>query len=139
MTGSTRFPFLDADPAQPGASLMPLLPLVLTHGERELGVSALLDTGAAVNVLPYSIGAQLGFIWEQQRTAIVLSGNLARIPARGVVVQASVGSFAAVRLAFAWTHDQVRLLLGQANFFMEYDVCFYRSQQEFEVRPTAKP
>jgi len=27
------------------------------------------------------------------------------------------------------------LILGQTNFFLEFDVCFYRSKQEFEVKP----
>jgi hypothetical protein len=27
------------------------------------------------------------------------------------------------------------LILGQTNFFMEFDVCFYRSHLEFEIRP----
>ena len=115
---------------------MPLLPLILTHGNQQTTVTGLLDTGAAVNVLPYSVGEQLGFVWEQQRTSIVLSGNLARLPARGIVVSATVGTMAPVRLAFAWTQtDSVRLLLGQANFFMEFDVCFFRSRSEFEVKP----
>ena len=117
---------------------MPLLPLTLSHGKREVTVSGLLDTGAAVNVLPYSLGEQLGFVWEQQKTAIVLSGNLARLPARGIVVSATIAPFTPVRLAFAWTHtDNVRLLLGQANFFMEFDVCFFRSRSEFELKPKA--
>lgn len=115
---------------------MPLLPLRLSHGAQDVAVSGLLDTGAAVNVLPYSVGEQLGFVWEQQRTSIVLSGNLARLPARGIVISATVASFAPVRLAFAWTQtEHVRLLLGQANFFMEFDVCFFRSRSEFEVEP----
>ncbi len=25
--------------------------------------------------------------------------------------------------------------LGQANFFMEFDICFFRSQLEFEIKP----
>lgn len=100
---------------------MPLLPLTLAHGEQEVGVEGLLDTGAAVNVLPYRVGEQLGLIWEQQRVAITLSGNLAHLPARGIVVTASVGSFPAVRLAFAWTRSEnARLLLGQANFFIAH-------------------
>jgi len=115
---------------------MPLLPLTLAHGERSIAASGLLETGAAVNVLPYSVGVQLGFAWEQLRTSIVLSGNLARVPTRGVVVSASVGTFTPVRLAFAWTQsDNVPLLLGQVNFFMEFDVCFYRAREVLEVRP----
>ena len=27
------------------------------------------------------------------------------------------------------------LILGQANFFLEFDVCFYRSKLEFEIKP----
>ena len=41
-----------------------------------------------------------------------------------------------MRLAFAWTRsDEVPLLLGQVNFFMEFDVCFYRSRYAFDLRP----
>jgi hypothetical protein len=51
-------------------------------------------------------------------------------------VSAIVGKFPAVRLAFAWAKtDAVPVLLGQVNFFMEFDVCFYRSRLVFEVRP----
>jgi len=61
---------------------------------------------------------------------------LARLSARGIVLSAIIAPFSAVRLAFAWTQsDNVRLLLGQANFFMEFDVCFFRSQSQFEVTP----
>src|SRR5688500_15814070 len=129
MTGAARFPFVDTDPSRPaGSSLMPLLPITLAHGGREVITSALADTGAAVNVLPYSLGEQLGFVWDQQQTHIQLSGNLARLPARGVVVVAKVADFTPVRLAFAWTQaDDVRPILGQANFFMEFDACFFRS------------
>jgi|GEM_PF-4096697 hypothetical protein len=31
-----------------------------------------------------------------------------------------------------------QMMQGQMNFFMEFDVCFYRSQFEFEVKPKAR-
>ncbi len=136
MIEPARFPFVDVDPSLAESSLMPLLPLTLSKGEMVVSAYGLLDSGAAVNVLPYSLGEQLGFVWEEQRTSIVLSGNLARLSARGIVLSAIIAPFSAVRLAFAWTQsDNVRLLLGQANFFMEFDVCFFRSQSQFEVTP----
>jgi hypothetical protein len=53
-----------------------------------------------------------------------------------VVLSAVVGSFPPVRLAFAWAQtDAVLVILGQVNFFLEFDVCFFRSQGVFEVRP----
>jgi len=46
---------------------------------------------------------------------------------------AEIGDFPPVRLAFE--SNDVPLILGQMNFSMEFDVCFYRSQLEFEVKP----
>jgi hypothetical protein len=31
--------------------------------------------------------------------------------------------------------SQAPLILGQTNFFMEFDVCFYRSKLEFDIKP----
>lgn len=47
---------------------------------------------------------------------------------------AKVADFSLVRLVFAWVNRlNVPLILGQTNFFMEFDVCFYRSKLEFKV------
>ncbi|MFB2978051.1 hypothetical protein [Microseira sp. BLCC-F43] len=95
-----------------------------------------LDTGASVNVLPYELGLQLGLIWENETLSVLLAGNLARFEARAVIVDAQVSSFPMVNLAFAWTQAaNVPLILGQANFFFEFDVCFFRARSEFEIRP----
>jgi hypothetical protein len=101
-------------------------------------VLALLDTGASVNVLPYSVGVQLGASWDEQTTSVILAGNLASVEARGLLVSAKIGDFDPVRLVFAWSlSDDAPLLLGRMNFFLEFDVCFYRSQLAFEVRPNS--
>jgi hypothetical protein len=129
-----RYPFVERDPSLGSASLAPFLPITLI-GAKSVSVSGLLDTGATVNVLPYSVGEQLGAVWEQQTTRMTLSGNLAACEARVLVVSAVVGEFPTVRLAFAWAKtDAISVLLGQVNFFMEFDVCFYRSRSLFEVR-----
>jgi len=130
-----RYPFVERDPSLGVASLAPLLPITLV-GSKSISVSGLLDTGATVNVLPYAVGERLGAVWEQQTTSMTLSGNLAVCEARALIVSAVVGKFPAVQLAFAWAKtDTVSVLLGQVNFFMEFDVCFYRSRSAFDVRP----
>jgi hypothetical protein len=125
------------DPALGSASLAPMLPLTLA-GAQTIAVSALLDTGAALNVLPYAVGVRLGFEWDRQTTTVRLTGNMASVEARVVIVDATVARFPAVRLAFAWAkQDDMPVLLGQVNFFMEFDVCFLRSRAVFEVRPAS--
>ena len=94
-----------------------------------------MDSGAAVDVLPNRAGRELGFDWDRQTRSVELSGNLASVEARVVVLSAAVGSFAPVRLAFAWAQtDSVSVILGQVNFFLEFDICFFGSRGLFELR-----
>lgn len=114
-----------------------MLPLTLV-GRHNVLTSGLVDSGAAVNVLPLSLGLQLGLDWERETRSVRLSGNLSSVEARVVVLTGIVGSFAPVRLAFAWAQtDEIPVILGQVNFFLEFDVCFFRSQEAFEVRARA--
>ena len=130
-----RFPYRVRDLARPEGSLAPLLPVLLA-GAVQVEALALLDTGAAVNVLPHSLGVRLGCDWTTASAGLRLTGNLAALEARGVLLAATVGTFPETRLAFAWTRtDEVPLLFGQVNFFQEFDVCFFRARQCFEVRP----
>jgi len=136
LTEAQRFSFTEIDRSLGAASSLPYLPLTLSYEGTSLPASGLLDTGATVNVLPYEIGRQLGATWDRQTTPVHLTGNLARFEARVLIVSATVGGFAPVRLAFAWTRaSNVPLILGQVNFFLEFDVCFFRSQKTFEVKP----
>lgn len=138
MSNAERYPFISGDPALGEASFRPYLPFTLVYQESSVTTSGLLDTGASVNVLPYSTGIELGYEWERQTTALSLTGNLSQYEARVVLVRAVVGQFEPVQLVFAWTQaTNVPLILGQVNFFMEFDVCFYRSQLEFAVSPKA--
>ncbi len=116
--------------------LRPGLPISLSYRGRATDSSGLLDSGAEINVLPYRLGIELGAVWNSGLATIRLSGNLARFPACPLVTSASVGKLPEVKLAFAWIQtDDVPLILGQINFFMEFDVCFYRSREMFEISP----
>lgn len=134
-----QYPFVTRTGGTGPSGLMPMLPIKLTAME-SIEVYALLDTGATVNVLPFSCGTNLGFEWNRQTTTVQLGGNLSASEARAVAVTAIVEDFPPVRLAFAWTRsDHVPIILGQMNFFVEFDVCFFRSLQRFELRPAQRP
>jgi hypothetical protein len=134
--GSERFSFVTGNPALGPASSLPYLPIQLRNGQQSASVMGLLDTASTVNVLPFDVGIQLGFDWAQQTTSMRLTGNLANFEARAVALTAVVGRFPPVLLAFAWTQANiVPVILGQINFFMEFDVYLSRSQSFFEVKP----
>jgi hypothetical protein len=139
MLDGKRFPFIERTNSLGLSSTLPYLPVTLTYTNRSVEAMALLDTGASVNVLPYEIGWQLGAVWEEQTVLIQLSGNLAQMEARGLVLSATVAEFLPVLLAFAWTESrEAPLILGHMNFFTEFDVCFYRTDLAFELRPRVK-
>ena len=87
---------------------------------------------------PWSIGLELGLTWNPNRATLRLAGVSAGAAAMPVLLEATVGSLPPVTLAFAWCEsDAVPLVLGQTNFFMEFDVCFFRSRLEISVVPKA--
>ena len=114
-----QYPFVEMDPAAGAFSLMPYLPITLGLGSATATVSGLVDSGAAINAIPYALGAQLGAVWENQTALLRLTGSLAGIEARALAVIATVGEFAPVRLVFAWARvNEIPVILGQMNFFM---------------------
>lgn len=135
MNKSQRFSYQQINQKIGAASYLPFLPLTLINNNNILTVSGLLDTGSTVNVLPYNIGLQLGLEWEKQTISMNLTGNLANYESKAVLLKGKINDYPPVNLAFAWTKaNNLSLILGQVNFFLEFDVCFYRSQLFFEVK-----
>jgi hypothetical protein len=65
-----------------------------------------------------------------------LAGSLGDYPAMPLFVMAEIEGIGSIRLAFAWIKsNNAPRILGQTNFFMEFDVHFYRSRLEFEINP----
>ena len=84
---------------------------------------------------PYRVGLALGALWSAQQATLRLAGNLAHMSAQPLIVSASIADFAPVQLAFAWTQaEDLPLILGQVNFFMVFEVCFFRVKSLFELR-----
>jgi hypothetical protein len=136
MTEPLSFKYSQLQNTRGETLLRPQLPIRLSYHGQSADAIGLVDSGADVNVLPYRLGLALGAIWDEQATALTLSGNLAQYEARGLLVMATIGNFAPVRLAFAWTRaENPPLLLGQVNFFAEFDICFSRSKLTFEITP----
>ena len=114
----------------------PLLRVALALAERSLSTEGLLDSGSDVNVLPLGTGTALGAQWDPAKTTLRLGGTFAGTQAIPLLLMTKIGDLLPVRLAFAWCEtDDVPLIFGQTNFFMEFDICFFRSRGEFSVQP----
>src|SRR5947209_7935410 len=70
-----RFPFVPQSAGPVGTVLAPLLPIRLANGSTAVDEVGLLDTGAAVNLLPYDLGVALGLDWNRAGPVLQLGGN----------------------------------------------------------------
>jgi hypothetical protein len=135
-----RFKYSTTSPTQNEFDSLPRMPLSLSRADQRIEAVGLVDSGATVNVLPYELGIQLGGVWDDRRAIIQLAGNLSNQPAMPFSATVEIGDFAPTELVFAWVRSpNAPLILGQTNFFLEFDVCFYRSKSEFEVNPKSSP
>ena len=89
MAAPLRINYTAVDSTRGSASLMPYATLLLKATGSQCDVAALVDSGAALNVLPYKIGLQLGLNWNAQKTPIRLSGNISDAEARAVAAKLS--------------------------------------------------
>jgi hypothetical protein len=80
MPDAQRFPYVEFDQSLGAASALPYAPLTLQLDGNVANVSALVDSGAALSVLPFNVGVQLGAVWEGQTIPVQLTGNLANFP-----------------------------------------------------------
>ena len=129
MSDRLRFPFI-----QRGLAPMSMMPIQLSRDSSSTNAMALVDSGATMNVLPYELGLELGAIWEAQDIAVRLGGSFGGDEAKLPALNATVGAFESVELIFAWTRKpNTPLILGQVNFFREFNVFFFGGDLIFEV------
>jgi hypothetical protein len=81
-----RFGYVEADPLLGVASALPYAPIMLQMGDRKVQVSALIDSGSTLNVLPFDVGLKLDAVWDEQIVPVRLGGNMAESEARGLVL-----------------------------------------------------
>ena len=132
-----RYPYTPMPPFSGG---MPVVNVRLAHDEYSCMVPALVDSGAAMNLLPFEYGEQLGFVWNEQRLDLPMDGLLPDAKAFAVPVTLTLDPFEPIELAFAWTNvpqERLRVLLGQINFFHHFTITFTAYQRHFAIAPRA--
>ena len=129
------FPFQYRTPVAVPSGLMPAIPITLRLNV-SCTVNALLDTGASTNVIPHQLGLDLGGDWNFTPYTIPLGGALPHVRAKPLTVELIIATLPPVSQIVLWAeNDSVPVILGQTNFFLEFDVCFFRARSLLEIRP----
>jgi len=116
----------------------PLVTLSLSHADYEVTVSALVDSGATISILPYDMGCQLGLVWQEHTIPLQLGGSLKGIPAVAVLVNGHISGLPEAPLVMAWvaeTEHSILPILGQINFFQQFKITFEGYTNAFDIGP----
>ncbi len=133
-----RFTYLDRYASGHPADLKPYLPLKLRSSVAEQDVVALVDSGAGISMMPYSVGLQLGGDWNALAHSMPVRGGAGPVSGKLFSAEGIVAGLPAVSLIFSWVAtDDWPMILGQINFFHEFDILFSRSKSFFELTPRA--
>lgn len=123
----------------PGALFgKPLVPIAFSHNGYEITVSALVDSGATISILPYEMGCQLGLVWEEHTIPIQLGGPLHGISAVAVLVDGHISGLPETPLVMAWVAETtlpIRPILGQINVFQQFKITFEGYTNAFDISP----
>lgn len=76
MLDGQKFPYKIVDTSPGMVDRMPYVSITLGLNGRSLNAEGLLDTGASVNVLPYELGLQLGFIWKNENLSVIVEPTI---------------------------------------------------------------
>lgn len=132
-----RFSYIPTTAEAGSDGLLPFVPVSLSWRGRSIHAFGLVDSGAAVSVLPYQLGLDLGLNWDQQPLAPRLGGAYRTVETRLAKLMLKIEPFAPIKISMIWAKTESRLVLGQASFFMGFDICFHRNDAVFEIRPKA--
>lgn len=140
MSSPARFPYLPRGTGNGPLDLAPLLPVRLSRNGIDVDVVALVDSGASFSVLPYDVGVQFGLAWNALPHGLMLGGVAKGSPAKMIALDLTFGPIGPVSQLFAWaSNNDPPVALGQATFFLNFDVFFYRAQSYFEIQPASAP
>lgn len=140
MNNAAQFPYVGRGGTGPVSDLTPLLPIRLDRNTVSLDVVALVDSGAAVSVLPWSVGARFGVDWDALSISCPVGGSAGGVPGKILVLHGTVAPFPTVPPVFSWVKsDSIPIILGQTNFFLNFNVFFARARGFFEIQQATAP
>ena len=128
------FPFKKRQSKRLGEVLKPLIPLRLVGPESSETVLMLLDSGADLSLIPYSVGEAIGLEPDMSRRSEIQGVGEGSVPYILSRVQISIGA-TKVPVRIGWTLiEEVPLLLGRLDVFRHFAIEFRTFENEILLR-----
>ena len=129
-----EFPFESRVSERFGQILKPIIPVRVVGPERGVNIFMLLDSGADISMLPYSVGETLGLEFDMARRSEVQGIGEGSVPYVLSQVRLEIENVEiSVRIGWALI-EEIPFILGRLDVFREFAIEF----REFENRMLLK-
>lgn len=128
------FPFAQRRSRRLGEILKPLIPVRISGPARSVNVFMLLDSGADLSILPYSVGETIGLVLDISTRSEVQGIGEGMVPYVLGEVDLQVGEIALhARVGWALI-EEVPFLLGRLDVFRELAIEFREFENKIVIR-----
>ena len=123
-----EFPFEKSRSKKLGQILKPIIPVTIIGAKQSITIHMLLDSGADLSLIPYSVGEAIGLELDMENRSEVQGIGEGSIPYILSQVKIEIGNVeASVRIGWALI-EEIPLILGRLDVFQQFSVEF----REFE-------
>ncbi len=129
-----EFPFERRQSQRFGTILKPIIPVRLSGPVRAVNVFMLVDSGADLSILPYSVGETLGLQLDIGTRNEVQGIGEGAVPYLLGAVEVQIGGLA-LRVRIGWALiEEVPFLLGRLDVFGELAIEFREFENKIVIR-----
>jgi hypothetical protein len=138
MRGALKFPFQTARSGRLGLIRRPIIPCAFRGPGGSFEASVLLDSGADISLIPYSVGQTLGLSAKDAPRGECRGLGEALVAYHLCQVELKLGGLRLlVRVGWS-TLEETPLLLGRLDVFDALDIEFRQSRDCIILRPARK-
>jgi hypothetical protein len=128
-----ELPFETRSSRRLGTVLKPVIPVRLVGPKRDVRVSMLLDSGADLSLMPFSVGAVIGLVPDLEKRSEVLGVGQGSVPYILSPIELDIeGHQISARVGWALI-DEVPLLLGRLDFFDAFAIEFRQFENKIRL------
>lgn len=134
-----QFPFERRKSQFLGEIHKPIIPVIIKGPKRRVKIFMLLDSGADLSLIPYSVGTAIGLTAEMENRNEVQGIGEGTVPYILSEVNLIVGNVEfPARIGWALI-EEVPFILGRLDFFQKFSIEFREFEKDYFRRGLAQP
>ncbi len=130
-----EFPFEERNSSRLGKIFKPIIPVALCGPQQTINIFVLLNSGADISLIPYSLGEILGLPVDMSKRHEIHGIGEGSIPYILSEVSLKVGEYQTkIRLGWALV-EEVPFILGRLDFFDSFSIEFRGFENKIILTP----